>query len=100
MSCINLNIDWRVEASTEALKHHTLHVHQMVSAMAHEFQLSQQHMHNIVQSLAPSLPKLTHTLPTLMNTHQLPRPIEVFPFGGGGRGTPLYFLHTPVIMTY
>ena len=32
-SCMNLTTDQRVEASTKSLKHHTLHVHQMVGVM-------------------------------------------------------------------
>lgn len=32
-SCMNLNTNQRVEASTKSLKHHTLHVHQMVGEM-------------------------------------------------------------------
>lgn len=74
--CIDLNTNRRVEASTKTFKHHTLHVHQMVSAMAHKFQLSQQRIHNILQNLVVSQLEAHSHLPTPMSVHQLPTPTK------------------------
>ena len=53
---INHNTDTRVEASTEILKNHAANIHNILSAMASEFQQSNHRIHNIMQTIATTLP--------------------------------------------
>ena len=54
---INLNTDNRVEASTETFKTHATNLHNIMSAMAMEFQQSNHRIHNIMQTLAATSPE-------------------------------------------
>ena len=58
---INLNTDKRIEASTETLKTHATNIHTIMSAMAMEFQQSNNRIHNIMQTLAATSPEPPHT---------------------------------------
>ena len=49
---INFNMDMRNEASTDTLKTHATNIHNIMSAMAKEFQQSNHRIHNIMQTLA------------------------------------------------
>ena len=80
---INHNTDTRIEASTETLKSHAANIHNIMSAMAMEFQQSNHRIHNIMQTIAATLPdppppaRLPHTShnPTDdINTSQLAPP--------------------------
>ena len=53
---INQNTDARVEASTETLKTHAANIHNIMSAMASEFQQSNHRIHNTMQTIATTLP--------------------------------------------
>jgi hypothetical protein len=53
---INHNTDARVEASTEILKTHAANIHNIMSAMASEFQQSNHRIHNIMQTITTTLP--------------------------------------------
>ena len=53
---INHNMDVRIEASTETLKSHAANIHNIMSAMATEFQQSNHRIHNIMQTIAATLP--------------------------------------------
>ena len=75
---INLNTDMRVEASTETFKTHTTNIHNIMSAIAMEFQQSNYRIHNIMQTLAATSPDtLQANIPrppnaqynTMTNTH-------------------------------
>lgn len=75
---INLNTDMRVEASTETLKTHATNIHNIMSAIAMEFQQSNHRIHNIMQTLAATSPDPLHAnIPrppnaqhnTMTNTH-------------------------------
>ena len=57
---INLNTDIRVEESTETLKTHATNTHNIMSAMAMEFQQSNHRIHNIMQTLAATSPDPLH----------------------------------------
>jgi hypothetical protein len=52
---INHNTDVRIEASTETLKAHAVNIHNIMSAMATEFQQSNHRIHNIMQTIAGTL---------------------------------------------
>ena len=54
---INLNTDKRIEASTDTLKTHATNIHNIMSAMAMEFQHSNNRIHNIMQTLAATTPE-------------------------------------------
>ena len=54
---INHNTDVRIEASTETLKSHVANIHNIMSAMAMEFQQSNHRIHNIMQTIAATLPE-------------------------------------------
>ena len=54
---INLNTDKRIEASTDTLKIHATNIHNIMSAMAMEFQQSNNRIYNIMQTLAATSPK-------------------------------------------
>ena len=78
---INLNTDKRVEASTDTLKTHATHIHNIMSAMAMEFQQSNNRIHNIMQTLAATSPEPPHgniarlpQAPSTSNAHQLTPP--------------------------
>ena len=80
---INHNTDTRIEASTETRKSHAANIYNIMSAMATEFQQSNHRIHNIMQTLAATLPepplpaRLPHTShnPTdTNNTSQLAPP--------------------------
>ena len=80
---INHNTDTKIEASTDTLKSHAANVHNIMSAMAMEFQQSNHRIHNIMQTIAATLPdpplsaRLSHTShnPTDdINTSQLAPP--------------------------
>ena len=58
---INLNTDKRIEASTETLTTHATNMHNVMNAMALEFQNSNHRMHNLMQALTATTPKLPHT---------------------------------------
>ena len=64
---INHNTDTKIEASTETLKSHAANIHNIMSAMAMEFQQSNHRIHNIIQTIAATLPdpplpaRLPHT---------------------------------------
>ena len=75
---INLNTDTKIEASTDTLKTHATNMHNIMSAMAVEFQHSNNRIHNIMQTLAATSPEPTHVniarLPhapssSMVNTH-------------------------------
>lgn len=66
---INLNTDRRVEASTETLKSHTMHIANVVSSLAQEFQQSSQRMHYIMQNLATTIPELRGPSTSMNTTH-------------------------------
>ena len=53
---INHNTDTRIEASTETLKSHAANIHNIMSAMAMKFQQSNHRIHNIMQTIATTLP--------------------------------------------
>jgi hypothetical protein len=53
---INQNTDKRIDASTDTLKLHAANIHNIMSAMAMEFQQSNQRMHNIMHTIAATLP--------------------------------------------
>ena len=53
---INLNTDKRIEESTDTLTTHATNIHSIMSAMALEFQHSNNRIHNIMQTLAASTP--------------------------------------------
>jgi hypothetical protein len=53
---INHNTDARIEASTETLKLHAANIHNIMSVMAMEFQHSNHRIHNIMQTIAATLP--------------------------------------------
>jgi hypothetical protein len=53
---INHNTDIRIEESTETLKSHAANIHNIMSAMATEFQHSNHRIHNIMQIIAVILP--------------------------------------------
>jgi len=53
---INHNTDARIEASTETLKSHAANIHNIMGAMATEFQQSNHRIHNIMQTIAATLP--------------------------------------------
>ena len=57
---INLNTVIRVEASTETLKTHVTNIHNIMSAIAMEFQQSNHRIHNIMQTLAATSPDPLH----------------------------------------
>jgi hypothetical protein len=57
---INLNTDMRIEASTDTLKSHATNIHNIMSAMAMEFQQSNNRIHNIMQTLAATSPDPLH----------------------------------------
>ena len=57
---INLNTDMRIEASTDTLKTHATNIHGIMSAMAIEFQHSNNRIHNIMQTLAATSPDPPH----------------------------------------
>lgn len=69
---INLNTDKQIEASTDTLKTHASNMHHIMSAMALEFQNSNNRMHNIMQSLTatssepPNIARLSHPPNTSM----------------------------------
>ena len=65
---INLNTDMRIEASTDTLKTHATNMHNIMSAMAMEFQQSNNRIHNIMQTLAATSPDP----PPHTNTARLP----------------------------
>ena len=69
---INLNTDTRIEASTETLKTHATNIHNIMSAMAMEFQQSNNHIHNIMQTLAATSPEPPHA--TIARLPQAPSP--------------------------
>ena len=80
---INHNTDTKIEASTDTLKSHAANIHNIMSAMAMEFQQSNHRIHNIMQTIAATLPdpplsaRLSHTShnPTDdINTSQLAPP--------------------------
>jgi hypothetical protein len=54
---INQNTDKRIEASTDTLKSHAANIHNLMSQMAMEFQQSNQRMHNIMHTIAATLPE-------------------------------------------
>ena len=58
---INLNTDMRMEASIETLKTHATNVHNIMSAMAMEFQQSNNCIHNIMQTLVATSLEPPHT---------------------------------------
>ena len=58
---INLNTDKQIEASTDTLKTHATTIHSIMSAMAMEFQQSNNRMHNIMQTLAATSPEPPHS---------------------------------------
>ena len=58
---INLNTDKRIEASTETLTTHATNIHNVMGAMAIEFQHSNNRMHNLMQTLAATTPEHPHT---------------------------------------
>ena len=58
---INLNTDKRIEASTETLTTHATNIHNVMSAMAIEFQYSNNRIHNLMQTLAATTPEHPHT---------------------------------------
>ena len=64
---INLNTDMRIKASTDTLKSHATNIHNIMSAMAMEFQQSNNRIHNIMQTLAATSPDPLHA-----NTARLP----------------------------
>ena len=72
---INLNTDMRIEAFTDMAKIHATNIHNIMSAMAMEFQQSNHRIHNIMQTLtATSLDSPPARLPyapgpPLANTH-------------------------------
>ena len=53
---INHNTDVRIKASTETLKSHAANIHNIMSAMATEFQQTNHRIHNIMQTIAATLP--------------------------------------------
>ena len=57
---INLNTDKRIEESTDTLKTHATNIHTVMSAMALEFQNSNNRMHNIMQTLAATTAESPH----------------------------------------
>jgi len=57
---INLNTDKRIEASMETLTTHATNMHNVMSAMALEFQNSNHRMHNLMQALTATTPELPH----------------------------------------
>jgi hypothetical protein len=57
---INLNTDMRIEASTDTLKTHATNINSIMSAMAIEFQQSNNRIHNIMQTLASTSPDPPH----------------------------------------
>ena len=59
---INLNMDKRIEESTDTLKAHATNIHNIMSAMAMEFQQSNHRIHNIMQTLAATSPDLPHLI--------------------------------------
>lgn len=76
---INHNTDVRIEASTDTLKMHATNIHNIMSAMAVEFQHSNSRIHNIMQTLAATTPdplktniaRHPHTPSTsLLNAHE------------------------------
>ena len=75
---INTNTDMRIEAPTDTLKTHATNIHTIMSAMAMEFQQSNNRIHNIMQTLAATsldppntnIARLQHAPSTsLTNTH-------------------------------
>ena len=54
---INHNTDVRIEASTETLKSHAVNIHNIMNAMATEFQHSNHRIHHIMQTIAATLPE-------------------------------------------
>ena len=54
---INLNTDKHIEASTDTLKTHATNIYNIMSAMAMEFQQSNNRIHNIMQILATTSPE-------------------------------------------
>ena len=57
---IKLNTDKRIEASTESITTHATNMHNVMSAMALEFQNSNHRMHNLMQALAATTPEIPH----------------------------------------
>ena len=53
---INQNTDKRIEASTDTLKSHAANIHNIMNAMAMEIQQSNQRIHNIMHTIATTLP--------------------------------------------
>jgi hypothetical protein len=53
---INQHTDKQIETSTDTLKSHAANIHNIMSAMAMEFQQSNQRMHNIMHTIAATLP--------------------------------------------
>ena len=58
---INLNTDLRIEASTDTLKTHATNIHNIMGAMAMEFQQSNNRMHNLMQTLTATPSDHPHT---------------------------------------
>ena len=57
---INLNTDIRIKASTDTLKLHATNIHNIMSAMAMEFQQLNHRIHNIMQTLVVTSPYPPH----------------------------------------
>jgi hypothetical protein len=58
---LRVNLNMRIEASTDTLKTHATNIHSIMSAMAMEFQQSNHRIHNIMQSLAATSPDPINT---------------------------------------
>ena len=70
---INHHTDVKIEASTETLKSHAANIHNIMSAMATEFQQSNHHIHNIMQTIAATLPEPP---PPARLQHMPPNPMD------------------------
>ena len=66
---INLNTDKRVETSTDTLKTHAANIHNIMNAMAMEFQQSNHCIHNIMHTIAATLPDPPLPQVKAANTH-------------------------------
>lgn len=59
---INLNTDKQIKASTDTLKTHATNIHNIMNAIAMEFQQSNNRIHNITQTLVTTSPKIPPTI--------------------------------------
>lgn len=62
-SMLNLNTDWSMSELTETLKTHALNMHNVMGTLISEFQLYNQCMQAIMQTLSDTTPKLLHNSP-------------------------------------